>query len=67
MSSELKLMEDITFSDRLNQTEVSKLKLFILEHWLAKMLLNNSALSFRNEPILIKPWRDARNIFITMK
>ena len=41
MSSELKLMEETTFSDRLNQTEVSKLKLFILEHCLAKMLLNN--------------------------
>ena len=45
MPSEPKSMEDITFSVRLNTREVSMLELFIREHWLAKKLLNNSALS----------------------
>ena len=45
MSSEPKSMEEITFFVRLNNIEVSKLELFIREHWLAKTLLNNSALS----------------------
>ena len=38
-------MEDITFSVRLNNREESMLELFIREHWLAKKLLSNSALS----------------------
>ena len=45
MSYEPKSMEDITFSVRLNNREGSTLELFIREHWLAKMLSNNSALS----------------------
>ena len=38
-------MKDITFSVRLNNRERSLLELFITENWLAKKLLNNSALS----------------------
>ena len=45
MPSKLKLMEEIIFSVRLNQTGGSALELFVKEHWLAKKLLNNSALS----------------------
>ena len=45
MSSEPKSMEEITLSVRLNNREGSMLELFIREHWLAKTLLNNSALS----------------------
>ena len=45
MSSEPKSMEDITFSVRVNNREGSTLELFIRQHWLAKKLLNNSALS----------------------
>ena len=45
MSSEPKSMEDITFSARLNNREGSPLELFIREHWLAKKLSNNLALS----------------------
>ena len=45
MSSEPKSMEEITFSFRLNNREGSTLELFFREHWLAKKLLNNSALS----------------------
>ena len=44
MSPELKLMEEITFSVRLNKTEGRTLELFIKEHWLAKKLLNNSVI-----------------------
>ena len=43
--SKLKLMEEIIFSVRLNQTGGSSLELFVKEHWLAKKLLKNSALS----------------------
>ena len=46
MSSELKLMEEITFSALLKKTEESTLELFTREHWLARKLLNNSALSY---------------------
>ena len=45
MSSEPKSMEEITFSVRLNNRDRSTIELFIREHWLAKKLLNNSALS----------------------
>ena len=45
MSSELKLLEEITFSVRLNKTEGSTLELLFGERWLAKKLLNNSTLS----------------------
>ena len=45
MSSEPKSMEEITFSFCLNNRAGSMLELFIREHWLAKKLLNNSALS----------------------
>ena len=45
MPSKLKLMEEIIFSVRLNKTGGSALELFVKEHWLAKKLLNNSALS----------------------
>ena len=45
MSSEPKLMEEITFSVDLNSAEGSTLELFIREHWLAKTLLKNSVLS----------------------
>ena len=45
MSSEPKSMGEITFSVRLINREGSMLELFIREHWLAKKLLNNSALS----------------------
>ena len=45
MPSKLKLMEEIIFSVRLNKTGGSALELFVKEHWLAKTLLNNSALS----------------------
>ena len=41
MSPELKSMEEIAFSARLNKTKGSTPKLFIREHWLGKMLLNN--------------------------
>ena len=40
-----KIDEDITFSVRVNNREGSTLELFIRQHWLAKKLLNNSALS----------------------
>ena len=39
-------MEEVTFSIRLNKADESMLELFIREHWLAKKLLNNSALSY---------------------
>ena len=45
MSSEPKSMEEITFSVCLINREGSTLELIIREHWLAKKLLNNSALS----------------------
>ena len=45
MPSKLKLMEEIIFSVRLNKTGGSALELFVKGHWLAKTLLNNSALS----------------------
>ena len=45
MSSEPKSMEEITFSVRLNNRERSTLELVVREHWLAKKLLNDSALS----------------------
>ena len=38
-------MGEITFSARLINREGSTLQLFIREYWLAKKLLNNSALS----------------------
>ena len=38
-------MGEITFSVRLNNRAGTTLELFIREHWLAKNLLNNSALS----------------------
>ena len=45
MSSKPKSMEEITFSVCLNNRKQSTLELFIREHWLAKELSNNSALS----------------------
>ena len=45
MQSELKLMEEITFSACLIKTEGSTLELFMRKRWLAKKLSNNSALS----------------------
>ena len=45
MLSELTSMEEIEFSVCLYKTEGRTLELVIREHWLAKKLLNNSALS----------------------
>ena len=45
MSSEPKSMEGITFYVRFSNREGSTVELFIREQWLAKKLLNNSALS----------------------
>ena len=45
MLSKPKSIEEIAFSVRLIKTEASTLELFIREYWLAKNLLNNSALS----------------------
>ena len=64
MSSEPKSMGDITFSVRLNNRERSSLELFIREHWLAKMLLNNLALSLH---LVMYLWRNAGSLFIVDK
>ena len=45
ISFELKLMEKIIFSVRLNNTEGSPLELFIRKYWSAKNILDNSASS----------------------
>ena len=64
-------MEEITFSVHLNNREGSTLELFIREHWLAKKLLNDSALSLHLVmyiPILMKQqWWNAGNLFVVEK